>query len=308
MYTSVVGSFPNKLKSPNNFKEKFESFFGKYDPYKIAIKEAVNCQLDAKIDVISDGQVRGDMIGSFVKYIPGFKYEKNSSVIVSKILPPLVEITTDDIKYAKLVLESHKNSENRSIKGIVTGPCTLIYSSRIEYYYKNKNKAILDLAKSLNHELKAIDNTNVKYIQIDEPFLSTEMVDLNVASEAINILTKNIKSPIAIHVCGNLSNVFKEIINFNVDIIDCEFKGNDYNLNLLEEYNIKDKKIGFGCLDTTLNKVDDYNSVKEIVGKAVNLIGSENLILDPDCGLRKLDPDIAYKKLKLLTKIKNEFN
>ncbi|MCC7552889.1 MAG: methionine synthase [Methanobacteriaceae archaeon] len=311
MFTSVVGSFPVEIKSPDNIKDKILNFLSIYDPYKKAIEDIVNLQLDAGIDIISDGQLRGDMILSFSKYIPGFKTDMNSSVIVSKIQKPYGEITTKDIKYAKSILEKHpKNSKEKSVKAVLTGPSTIVHSSRIESFYKNKEKAILDLAKSLKFEVEALDELNVKYIQIDEPFLSTGMVDLKTASKAISILRKNIKTPIAIHVCGNLTDVFKELVNFDVDIIDCEFAGNDYNLDLLEKYssNLKNKKIGFGCLDTTLNDVDDYQSVKNMVSKAVDLIGSDNLILDPDCGLRKVDLEIAYKKLEIISKIKEEYD
>ena len=312
MITSVVGSFPINIEKPKSFKDKLLNTFNVYDPYKLAIKQSVIYQLDAGIDVISDGQVRGDMIGSFSQFIPGFKYEKNSSVIVSKILKPNKEITTNDIKYAKSVMNAYlkDSNENKGIKGIITGPSTLVHSSRIESFYKNKEQAIIDLAKSLHYEIKAIDKLGVEYIQIDEPFLSTGMVDLSVASKAIDILSEGIKTPIAIHVCGNLTEIFSDLLKFNVDILDCEFAGNKYNLKLLEENSkkLKGKKIGLGCLDTTLNKVDDYTKVKNLVSKAINEVGSENLILDPDCGLRKLDIDIAFKKLELINKVKNEFN
>ncbi|MDL2270730.1 methionine synthase [Methanobrevibacter sp. OttesenSCG-928-I08] len=309
MFTTVVGSYPVNLKSPDNFKDKLINIFGFYDPYKIAIKEAVISQLDAGIDVVSDGQVRGDMIGSFVKYIPGFIFEKNSSVIVNKIQKPHSEITTSDIKYAKEILTHHIGEDrNKGVKGIITGPSTIIHSSRIESFYKNKNQAILDLAKSLKYEIDAISKIGAKYIQIDEPFLSTGMVDIKTASEAINILSKNTKTPISIHVCGNLENIFKDLCNFNVDIIDCEFAGNNQNLKVLED-NIRfleNKKIGFGCVDTTLNKVDDIDSVRTLVSKGIELVGYDNLILDPDCGLKKIDNDIAFKKLQLINKVRED--
>ncbi|WP_409201001.1 methionine synthase [Methanobrevibacter sp. DSM 116169] len=311
MYTSVVGSFPFEIKSPEHAKDKFLNIIGKYDPYKLAIKDIVISQLNAGIDIVSDGQVRDDMVATFTKNIPGFIYEQNSSVIVSKIKPAPYEITTNDIKFAKNVLNNHINeNDDKGIKGIITGPSTLVYSSRIESFYKNKDDAIIDLAKSLRLEIEAIDKLGVKYIQIDEPFLSTGMVNLATASKAIKILSSGIKTPIAIHVCGNLTEIFEKLINFKVDIIDCEFAGNDYNLKLLEDNgkNLKNKTIGFGCLDTTLNKVDDYDKVKSLVKKAIDVVGPDNLILDPDCGLRKMDKDIAIKKLELLSNIKKEFN
>ena len=62
----MVGSFGIDLKEPSSFGEKIKSSIGLYDPYKIAIEEAVKLQLDCGIDIVGDGQPRGDMVGSFV--------------------------------------------------------------------------------------------------------------------------------------------------------------------------------------------------------------------------------------------------
>lgn len=318
MLTTVVGSFAVELNEANSFSEKLKSIFGLYDPYKIAIEESVKLQLEAGIDIVADGQVRGDMVGSFVKFIPGFSFEKNSSVIHSKIRTPQTDITVKDVKYASSVLDNElKNSSlssseiaKKGVKGMITGPSTIVHSSRIESFYKDKNEAIIDLANALSSEMKAIVNSGAKYIQIDEPFLSTGMVDMKTARKAISILSKDIEIPVAMHVCGNLTTVFKDLATFNVDILDCEFAGNDVNIKILEDNAnlLNGKKIGFGCLDTTLNDVDSEDKIKSLIQRGIDAVGKDNIILDPDCGLKKVDISIAVDKLKLMVKIANEFN
>ena len=93
MKSTVVGSFPVEESSPSNFKEKLFNSFGLYDPFKEAIRSSVIAQLDAGVDIISDGQVRGDMVSIFTKYIPGMKIEDGNTVIVSKIVNPIQEIS-----------------------------------------------------------------------------------------------------------------------------------------------------------------------------------------------------------------------
>ena len=51
-----------KIKTDKTLGEKIKSSIGLYDPYKIAIEEAVKLQLDCGIDIIGDGQPRGDGI------------------------------------------------------------------------------------------------------------------------------------------------------------------------------------------------------------------------------------------------------
>ena len=93
MRSTVVGSYPVELKEASGFKDKLLKSVGAYDPFKDSIKQAVFSQLDAGVDIISDGQVRGDMVSSFSKFIPGFKIEDGNTFIVSKIRNPTGEIS-----------------------------------------------------------------------------------------------------------------------------------------------------------------------------------------------------------------------
>ena len=313
MLSTVVGSYPVELKEPSGFKNKLLSSFGIHDPFKESIKQAVFSQLDAGVDIISDGQVRGDMVSSFSKYIPGFKIEDGNTYIVSKIVRPIGEISVKDLLYAKKLIKEYYNGnvpEGKGIKGIITGPSTIIHSSRITSFYKEKDDAIIDLAHSLKSEVNAIER-RVKpvYIQVDEPFLSTGMVNMKVAREAIDILRDGLSIPLAMHVCGTLEGAYKDLANFNVDILDFEFAGNNVNLGILEN-NIdlfKGKKIGFGCIDSSKNELDSRDKTEKLISKGVDIIGKENILLDPDCGLRRAPMNIAFDKLKLMNDIKNKY-
>lgn len=314
MKSTVVGSYPVELEKPSSAKDKLLNALGAHDSYKDSIKSSVIAQLDAGVDIISDGQVRGDMVSIFTKYIPGMKIEDGNTMIVSKIKRPTQEISVKDLQYAKKVMKDYYGGdipEGEGVKGIITGPNTIVHSSRIQFFYKNKEDAILDLARSLKHEVDAIAN-KVKpvYIQIDEPFLSTGMVDMKTAREAIDILREGLDIPLAMHVCGILTDAFKDISKFNVDILDFEFAGNNVNLDVLEKNAslISDKKIGFGCVDSSVNTVDDVGDVDELVRKAIEIVGKDNLILDPDCGLRRAPKDVAYEKLKLMNEIKDKYS
>ena len=314
MKSTVVGSFPVEVKGPSSTKDKLLNAFGSYDPFKEAIKSCVVSQLDAGVDIISDGQVRDDMVSIFTKYIPGMKIEDGNTVVVSKIKNPTQEISIKDLQYAKKVMKDYYNGsipENKGIKGIITGPNTIIHSSRIASFYKNKEDAIIDLAHSLKFEVDAIAHkVEPTYIQIDEPFLSTGMVDMKTAREAIDIIHDGLEIPLAMHVCGILDNAFNDISKFNVEILDFEFAGNNVNLGVLEKNAslIKNKKIGFGCVDSSVNEVDDINDVENLVSKAIELVGSENLLLDPDCGLRRAPKDVAFEKLQIMNQIKDKYN
>ena len=314
MKSTVVGSFPVSENSPSNFKDKLMKSLGAYDPFKDSIRDSVTAQLDAGVDIISDGQVRGDMVSIFTEYIPGMKIEDGNTVIVSKIRNPIQEISVKDLQYAKKVMKDYYNGnipEGKGVKGIITGPNTIVHSSRIASFYKNKEDAIIDLAHSLKFEVDAIARkVEPVYIQVDEPFLSTGMVDMKTAREAIGILHDGLEIPLAMHVCGILSDAFSDIAKFNVDILDFEFAGNNVNLGVLEKNAnlVANKKIGFGCVDSSVNTVDEVGDVDELVQKAIEIVGKDNLLLDPDCGLRRAPRDVAFSKLKLMNEIKDKYS
>ena len=314
MKSTVVGSFPVEVKKASSTKNKLLSALGAYDPFKESIKDSVIAQLDAGVDIISDGQVRGDMVSIFTEYIPGMKIEDGNTFIVSKIRNPTQEISIKDLQFAKKVMKEYycgKIPEGKGVKGIITGPNTIIHSSRIQSFYKNKEDAIIDLAHSLKHEVDAIaKKVEPVYIQIDEPFLSTGMVDMKTAREAIDILHDGLEIPLGMHVCGILSSTFKDISRFNVDILDFEFAGNNVNLGVLEENAnlISDKKIGFGCVDSSVNTVDDIADIEGLVTRAIDIVGKDSILLDPDCGLRRAPKDVAFEKLRLMNQIKDKYS
>ena len=314
MKSTVVGSFPVELKEASSAKNKLLNALGAYDPFKEAIKTSVIAQLDAGVDIVSDGQVRGDMVSIFTEFIPGMKIVDGNTEIVSKIRNPVQEISVKDLQYAKKVMKEYFNGsipEGKGVKGIITGPNTIVHSSRLTAFYKTKEDAIIDLAHSLKHEVDAIaKKVEPVYIQIDEPFLSTGMVEMKTAREAIGILKDGLEVPLAMHVCGILSDCFSDIAEFNVDILDFEFAGNNVNLDVLEKNSslISNKKIGFGCVDSSVNTVDDIDDIDELVCRAINIVGKDNLFLDPDCGLRRAPKDVAFEKLRLMNQIKDKYS
>lgn len=314
MLTTVVGSYPALSKGPSSISEKLSSFFGAFDNYKSAIELAVHDQIEAGVDIISDGQVRAGMVEIFASSIYGMDVEGKTPKITGKILPSPGSIGAGDLKYAVKVAgeiskDYSKNSKKileegvKGVKGIITGPSTLVFSSRLEGFYNKKEDAILDLAYVLKDEAESLEKGGAVYVQIDEPFVSTGVVDINTAKKAVEIVTEDLKIPKALHVCGDVTDVFSELLKFDVDIIDCEFAGIPKNIQVLENVDLQGKKIGFGCLDTKTDRIETREEVEELIKKGIDLIGAENMLADPDCGMRMRSRDAAFSKLKVMTAV-----
>ncbi|MDD1668077.1 MAG: methionine synthase [Methanomicrobiales archaeon] len=278
--TTVVGSYP---------VVKSTSLRSLMDPLKSAVETAVADQLAAGIDIISDGQVRGDMITAFASRLPGVRGQQ----VVGKVLPPERPITVPDTKYAL--------SKHPWVKGILTGPSTLAHSLQIATpTYRDRADLTLDLAQALAYEARALQDAGVTLIQIDEPIFSTGAADLAVGAQALQILTSLLQKPVMLHVCGGLVGVIDEILKMRVAGFDFEFAGNDVNLQVLSGKDLGDRFLGFGCVDSSDPVVEKVPVIKKRIQGGIEAFGPERLLLDPDCGLRMLPRDAAFQKLKAL--------
>ncbi len=319
--STVVGSYPTHSFEAHTFNEKISESLGLFDSYKKSIIESVSAFVESDIDIICDGQVRGDMVKIFASKINGFKIEDNTSYIKGKIPPAAHPISVKDFnlafKTAKSLnkkfklnanLEDIYNHEAKGVKGIITGPTTLIHSSIIENFYSNKENAIYDMAKALLVEAKELEKAGACAIQIDEPFISTGAEDINVSKMAVETISEELDIPVILHVCGDLKDVMSSLLKFNVDILDFEFSGMSQNIGTLKKEwkNNSDKQIGIGCINTKMESVDNIENVKQTVKDVNEIIKKDNLIIDPDCGMRMLESEISKGKLDILKEIKLE--
>jgi 5-methyltetrahydropteroyltriglutamate--homocysteine methyltransferase len=272
--TTVVGSYP-VVKSP--------SFRSLLDPLKSAVETAVTDQLSAGIDIISDGQVRGDMITAFASRLPGIRGQQ----VVGKVLPPDRPITVPDTRYAV--------SRHPWVKGILTGPSTLAHSLQIATSMY-RDRADLALASAA----RALQEAGVTLIQIDEPIFSTGAADLATGGQALQILTSLLQKPVFLHVCGGLVGVIDEILKMRVAGFDFEFAGNGVNLQVLSGKDLGDRLLGFGCVDSNDPAIEKVPVIKKRIQAGIEAFGPDRLLIDPDCGLRMLTRETAFGKLKAM--------
>ena len=276
--TTVVGSYP---------VVKGGGLRSLLDPLHSAVETAVSDQILAGIDIISDGQVRGDMIQAFSSHLAGIKGQE----VIGKVQPASGPITTSDTKYAI--------GKAPKVKGIITGPTTLAHGLHLATpMYRNKDELALDLAAALVVEARSLEAAGVTLIQIDEPILSTGVADLAVAKQAIDLITASLRVPTCMHVCGNLADVIDGILKFNVNVLDFEFSKNPKNLELFGSRDLAGRMIGYGCVDSSTDAVESIPEIKTRIERGVEVFGPRTMLIDPDCGMRMRTREAAFWKLK----------
>lgn len=276
MFTTVIGSYPLS--------------YGELG--KDAIIRSVSDQVDAGIQLVSDGQTRYDMIEYFARAIKGYSYETRS-IISGKIGKGSPEILLEDLEIAKGIAPH--------VKGIITGPVTLVFSSEIKGYYKGyRDEAVyVDTAEALLDIAQALEENGAEWIQIDEPYLSVG-APMVIARKAVESIALNLKVPVALHVCGRVTKIFKELLQWEgVKMLSHAFMGDD-NMEILslKELWSSDKMLGLGCIDTKSAKIEEVEDIEKLIRIALEKIPKERIAVHPDCGLRLLPREVAFEKMK----------
>ena len=279
MFTTVIGSYP----------------FNYQDVGREAITMAVRDQLDAGIYLVSDGQTRYGMVDYFARSIEGYSLD-NGSEITGKIGRGEAAELTEDLEIVR-GMTSH-------FKGIITGPVTLVFSSKIRSYYEgySDERVYLDTARALLDIARMLQASGAEWIQIDEPYLSVG-APMDIAQQAIESIAVNLDVPVALHVCGTVKPIFKKLLQWKgITMLSHAFMGDD-NLEILSWKELKDsnKILGLGCIDTTNTAIEETGTIENVIRTALENLPEERLIIHPDCGLKLFPRDIAFKKLKQMT-------
>jgi len=286
LITTVVGSFPS---NPNK-KSLANSYYKKKDPYLDSLREAVEAQIHAGIELVSDGQTRGGMIEIFAEGLRGFRI-KEKIEIVSEI-EYIEPITLDYIKETKKIIPDFVG-----VKGIITGPWTMV-NSVDDQHYDSKTKAVIDTAKALKKEAEVMTDF-CDVIQIDEPYFS---IDFPENGKEIIEEMMDVETTTALHVCGDIEPIVEELIEIDVDILDHEFAANPHLFNVFKDFSL-DQRMAVGVVSTDLH-VEKIEEIKENINRAYETFGPKTMI-DPDCGLRNLDKQTAIKKLENMVIARN---
>jgi 5-methyltetrahydropteroyltriglutamate--homocysteine methyltransferase len=272
-------------------------------PRRRAIQRAVEDQVAAGIDLISDGQVRGDMIASFAAHIPGFRPGPDGTWEVEAAL----DLPDSPLTIPDFVLAREMAGRSAEVKGIVTGPITLAMSCRVAtsapYFGSEDPALILRLADILAHEVSALVASGAQVVQVDEPLLATALgshIEPELAHDALRMLAATPALP-ALHVCGDIREIASELLLLPFKVFDIENAGTE-NLSAFDSDMIEfaDAHLSVGCVATDSSEIETVEAIRDRVHAALQHLDAEYLWISPDCGLRMLPRDVAREKLMRL--------
>ena len=306
LITTAVGSYPKPdyiIRARNQVAQK------RMEPAELrqleekATEHWIRLQEELGLDVLVDGEMyRGDMVTYFSEHMEGFRisglvrsygnryYRKPIAVgPVGRKAP----ISLDWWRYSQGLTE-------KPVKAMLTGPYTMADWSFNEYYPTFAD-LVMEIARVVHEEAVDLERAGARYIQVDEPAVSTRPEEMELASRALGVVTKGLSAFTITHVCyGDFSSVYDELVNLPVDMFDLETANSNYELlELFRAHPLPaDKYLSMGVTDSHTHLVESVEEIKVGIKRGLEILPPERLYIDPDCGFKTRKEDEAVGKLR----------
>jgi 5-methyltetrahydropteroyltriglutamate--homocysteine methyltransferase len=309
-----------------------------------AVLAAIKYQEDAGVDIVTDGEMRRDNFYSFVvEKLSGLKLMKVSELLdymkdragFEEILRAL-DVPAFAIKSPIAVdkigernglavdeLEYLQQHTTRQTKVTLPGPYLLSRSSWFEGLsdkaYPTRDDLAKDIVQILRHEMVALKERGVDFIQFDEPSLSQVVYgdeaeqtfmcaalgsrkdpteELEFAVRLMNETVKGIGGmKLGVHVCrgnwsrkedvlltGNYGPLLPYLMQMNVDQLVLEMATpRAGELEVFKEYR-NEKELGLGVVNPRTDEVEEPKAIVQRVKEVLDFFDPDKIYLSPDCG------------------------
>ncbi len=302
--TTTIGSFPQTAevrKARADFKAgkisvaDYEKFIKEETARTVAFQEEID------LDVLVHGEFeRNDMVEYFGEQLKGFTFTKNGwvqsygsrcvkpPVIFGDVSRPL-PMTVEWAKYAQSLTKKY-------MKGMLTGPITILQWSFLRNDQPRSDTA-LQIAFAIRDEVVDLEKAGIKIIQIDEAALREGLPIrkakwenyLKWAVDAFRVTASGVedRTQIHTHMCySEFNDIIKAIADMDADVISIETSRS--NMELLNAFiNFKyPNEIGPGVYDIHSPRVPKTEEMVNLLQKAAAVLKSEQIWVNPDCGLK----------------------
>lgn len=322
--TTVIGSYP--FPSWLEFASQHLDAFGAAEIEEMvedAVTVAVNDQVKADLDVITDGeQTRLDFNLSFYGYLEGIAHEQKSPrifgppahdqrgkhQIVSELRTPRgLGVVTEFTRLKKLA------PVGPTLKASVPGPYTLSGRLVPNAQYPDRYAITEALLPMVRKELEDLVAAGCREITVDEPSMSCYAYKEDPA-RFVDIFNRTVapvvgKCYLSTHLCfGNFKGravgprhyapMFPEFLAMTLDEIHVEMASREFaELEIISQ--IVDKcNVAVGIIDVKSYYIETPDDVAERVRACLKYAPAAQLSFAPDCGLSQTARWAAKVKLQ----------
>ena len=306
LLTTTVGSFgkPDYLQKARNANARGklgESELNELE--RKATEEWIRRQERLDLDILVDGEMyRGDMVAYFAERLEGFRigglvrsygnryYHK--PIIASKVARPK-PMTVDWFRFTQSLTA-------RPVKGMLTGPYTMLDWSYNEAY-KTRRDAALALAEVVRQEAEDLQAAGARYIQIDEPAIHARPEEIDIAIEAMAVVTQNLDAKTISHICyGDFAAIYPKVLELPVDQLDLAMANYGYRWLELFDKSPFTKELAIGIVDVHSHQTETVATAAEGIRKGLRYVSKERLLPHPDCGLKTRTVEESEEKCRVV--------
>lgn len=301
------GRFPPRTRAPELWRVS-----GKFldEAQADATRVAVQDQINAGIDIVTDGEIKRESYSNFFANAldgidfknPGQALDRSGEPVkVPRIVGPIrrkAPVCVEDVRFLRSLTA-------KPIKYTIPGPFTMAQQAQNEYY-KTDREAALDYAAAVNEEIRDLFAAGVDVVQLDEPYMQAryqkaEEYGIEVLDRAVD----GVKGKTAVHICFGYAALIhhrpgayqflEQFAKSKINQISIETAQSRLDCSVLRE--LPDKEIILGVIDLSTQKIETVEEVKARVQRALEHCDAERIILAPDCGMKYLPREVAFGKL-----------
>ena len=284
------------------------------------VKEVVEDQVRAGIDIPTDGEVRREnYIHYHCRHLGGFDFENLTAKEVrggtyTAELPSIIGPVTPRDHFLPRDWRLAQSFVNRPVKITLPGPMT-IADTTTDLYYKDNRKLCADLAEALNFEIRALAEAGCTWIQVDEPVFARKPEQaLAYGTENLDRCFDGVPAEVnrVMHMCcgypdgldredypkadpGAYLRLAQAVDGAAIDAVSLEDAHRHNDLTLLESF--PNTKVLLGVVAIAKSRLEPVEEIHARLKAALEHIDTERLIAAPDCGLGLLGRERAVEKL-----------
>ena len=302
--TTTIGSLPQTaavrrmraaLRRGHITNGEYEIFLRREIERGIRFQEAVG------LDVLVHGEFeRGDMVEYFAEQMEGFAFTERGWVqsYGSRCVKPPLLYGDVSRRHPMTVAWSRyaQSLTTRPVKGMLTGPVTMLQWSFVRDDVAPATVAT-QIALALRDEIADLEHDGIRVIQVDEPALReglplrrAERTDyLQWATDAFRLSTGGARSETQIHthMCyADFGEVVDAVARMDVDVISLEAARSGMASLRSMDGETYGRALGPGVYDVHSPRVPSVNEIVQQIERALETFGSEQLWVNPDCGLK----------------------
>ena len=285
---------------------------------------AVRAMERAGIDILTDGEIRRESYSNhFTTALEGIDAEKpgllvraGRSIPVPRVVGRIRRTRAVEVRDVQFL---RANTDN-VIKATLPGPFTMAQQAQNEFY-ADVTELLMDLAAAINQEAHELKAAGADVIQLDEPWLRMDPEGAKRhAVSAIDRALEGIRGPTVVHLCFGYAQLVKnkpgqyafltELAASKVEQISIEAAQPNLDLAVLKE--LSEKKIILGVISIEDHICETPEQVAARIRRALEYLSPQNLVPAPDCGMKYMPREIAFRKLQALAEgaaiVRSELN